>query len=68
MLTKTLRAPGISCMHCAMHIKNALVKVSGVKNVEVDVQNKTVVVTYDSEPVMAKIEAAMAEAGYPVAK
>jgi copper chaperone len=68
MSNKTFSVPNISCMHCAQHIKSGLASVPGVKNVEVDVSHKLVSVTYDNAETLAKIEASLAEIGYPVAK
>jgi len=67
-LNKTFSVPNISCMHCAHHIKTGLGNLPGVKGVEVDVPKKQVLVTYDSEATLSKIEATLAEIGYPVAK
>jgi len=68
MPTRTLNVPNISCMHCAHHIKTGLGPVSGVTNVEVDVQRKAVTVTYEEDDLLPKIEATLADIGYPVAK
>lgn len=68
MPTKTLSVPNISCMHCVQHIKTGLGPLPGVTNVEVDVQRKTVAVTYDKDDLLPKIEATLTEIGYPVAK
>jgi copper chaperone CopZ len=62
-------APDISCHHCAMAIKKALSKVEGVGTVDVDVPSKKVTVDYDTtKTTLPKIESAMSEEGYPVAK
>ncbi len=67
--TVTLRAPDISCGHCVMAIKKAVGKLPGVASVEGDPGTKQVKVVYEPGQVsLDKIEATMAEEGYPVAK
>ena len=67
--TTTLRAPDINCGHCVMAIKKAVSALPGVSAIEGDPATKQVKVTYDPDVVsIEKIEAAMAEEGYPVAR
>lgn len=69
MATVTLKAPNISCGHCVMAIKKAVGRLEGVSRVEGDPATKLVTVDYDPAKVdLAKIEEAMADEGYPVAK
>jgi copper chaperone len=66
--TVTLRAPDISCDHCVNAIKKAVSALPGVSVVEGDPSTKQVKVTYESGQVsLDRIEATMAEEGYPVA-
>lgn len=66
--TVTLLAPDISCGHCVMAIKRAVGKLPGVSAVEGDPGTKQVKVTYEPGQVsLERIEATMAEEGYPVA-
>ena len=65
--TTTLRASNISCGHCVMAIKKAVGALPGVSAVEGDPASKQVKVTYEPDQVsLEKIEAVMAEEGYPV--
>ncbi len=65
----TLRAPNISCGHCIMAIKRAVGKLDGVSSVEGDPATKTVTVNFEPARItLARIEHAMEEEGYPVAK
>ncbi len=65
----TLHSPNISCGHCIMAIKRAVSKLEGVSSVEGDPGKKEVTVEYDPVRVaLDKIEATMAEEGYPVKK
>jgi copper ion binding protein len=69
MESTTLVAPDISCEHCQRAIEGTLGKLSGVKNVNVDIPTKTVHINYDSEKVtLTKIEEALDDIGYTVAK
>jgi copper chaperone len=62
-----LRAPGISCNHCAMTIKRELAGVQGVSAVQVDVAGKTVELEYADDQVLEQVKALLADIGYPVA-
>ena len=65
----TLIAPDISCAHCVMTIEQTLGAMPGVSRVAVEQGDKAVQVSFDPNRVsLAEIEAAMDEAGYPVAK
>jgi copper ion binding protein len=65
----TLTAPDISCGHCVATVQNAVGGLEGVSFVQADVDTKQVTVRFDPERVsQARIEAAMDEEGYPVAK
>ena len=62
-----LRAPDISCNHCAMTIKRELAGVKGISGVQVDVENKTVEFECDDDSVLEQVKAVLADIGYPVA-
>jgi Cu+-exporting ATPase len=65
----TLTAPGISCAHCVVTIEETLGELPGISRVAADIGDKEVQLSYDPDRVsLAEIEAAMAEAGYPVTK
>ncbi len=65
----TLTAPDISCAHCVMTIKEDVGALAGVASVEANEATKQVEISFDPNRVsVAQIEAAMDEAGYPVAK
>jgi copper ion binding protein len=67
--TITLTAPDISCGHCVMTIREEVGALAGVASVDANEATKTVEVSYDPGRVtLAQIEAALDEAGYPVAK
>lgn len=64
--TVTLDVQNMTCPVCPITVKKSLEKVSGVSDVQVDLDQKTATVIYD--PDMAQPEAlteATANAGYP---
>lgn len=65
----TLTAPDISCGHCVATIKEEVGTLPGVARVEADQDTKRVEIDFDPGRVsLAQLEAALDEAGYPVAK
>jgi len=66
MEKKIYRVPNISCGHCAHTIKMELVDLEGVKSVEVDVQDREVIVEFVAPATPEKIEALLMEINYPV--
>jgi copper chaperone len=66
MVQKEFSIEGMSCQHCVMAVKRELAKVGGL---EVrDVRIGSVSVAYDDTIIdAARIEAAVAEAGYRIA-
>ena len=65
MTQETIKVEGMSCGHCEMRVKKAIEAVEGVRKVEVDLQNKQVVVEYEERKAnLEKIKAAVKEAGY----
>ncbi|TAM00970.1 MAG: mercury resistance system periplasmic binding protein MerP [Paraburkholderia sp.] len=64
--TVTLSVPSMHCAMCPVTVKNALSKVSGVDKVEVSLEKKEAVVTFDDAK--ASVDAltkATKDAGYP---
>jgi len=56
-----LLSKDISCMHCVMHIKQAMKEI-GIQNAEVDLATKTITLETDQiELVLKKLD----EIGYP---
>jgi copper chaperone len=65
----TLTAPDISCGHCVATVKEAVGILPGVTRVEADSSTKRVDIDFNpSRVTLVQIEAALDEAGYPVAK
>jgi len=64
-----LSVPDISCEHCVHAINGALKVLPGVEMVNTDIPTKTVHLRYDANQVsMQKVEAALDDIGYTVAK
>lgn len=64
-MKKKLNIEGMSCNHCVMHVKNALMEVEGVKSVEVNLGSKYALVegeNLNDEKMKAEVE----DAGYDV--
>lgn len=63
-MKKTLRIEGMSCDHCVMHVKNALLEIEGVIDVVVNLNLKTAIVTSKQDIEVSKLDKAIDEAGY----
>ena len=62
-----LNVDGMMCQHCIMAIKQALKSLSSVKNVEVSLENKKVILEYDKQKNSEKeIRNAIEDQGYSV--
>ncbi|MFN2556887.1 MAG: heavy-metal-associated domain-containing protein [Nitriliruptorales bacterium] len=64
-MKRTCAVPGISCGHCKSAIEGEVSNIPAVVDVEVDVDNQTVVV--EGEASEESIRTAIDEAGYDVA-
>ena len=60
----TYSVPAISCGHCKMSIEDSVNKIDGVAKVDVNVDNKTVLV--EGTATDTQIRAAIDKAGYDV--
>ena len=65
MMTK-LNVNGMSCSHCENAVKKAVGAISGVTDVTVNLDAKTVEVTHDENVNVGSIKAAIEEEGYGV--
>lgn len=67
-MQETFKVPDVSCGHCKAAIEGALGTVAGVSEAEVDIDGRSVAVTYDEAVVdRAGIVRAIESSGYPVA-
>ena len=61
----TLHVEGMMCEHCKKHVFDAISKIEGVNNIEVDLKNKTATFS-TSEDKLEKIISAIKQEGYKV--
>ncbi|HEX2370865.1 MAG TPA: copper ion binding protein [Acidimicrobiia bacterium] len=67
MIETTLTVPGIHCDHCKSSIEAAVGELDGVAAVNVDIDPKTVEVSFDDDLVsLDRIVGAIEEQGYDV--
>jgi copper chaperone len=63
------KVDGISCGHCKMTVEKALIATQGVRDAVVDLNSKTVKVTYvEDKTNLDNMEKAIVDAGYQVVK
>lgn len=67
-MKKKLLIEGMSCGHCVMHVKNALMELEGVANVEVNLDDKSALVELSSPVEDSALKEAIEDAGYDVVK
>lgn len=56
-MTITLKVPGMMCKHCEASVTEALNELTGVNSVAVDLDSKTVTISYEGLEVAALKEA-----------
>ena len=59
-----LNIEGMSCEHCAQHVKEALESIGGVNSAEVYLQAKSATVEHEDNVSLAALKASVEEAGY----
>lgn len=68
MTVKTYNVPDVSCVHCKRTIEGTLGRLDGVESVLVDVDRRTVDISFDEAVLQeAVIVGTLAEEGYPIA-
>lgn len=71
MSATTVKATGLTCNHCALSVKEEIAEVENVTGVEVEVVKggeSTVTINHEGDLDEAKVEEAIAEAGYQLVK
>ncbi|HKX74277.1 MAG TPA: copper ion binding protein [Acidimicrobiia bacterium] len=67
MTTQTLKVPDVHCDHCVSSIEGAVGAITGVDQVTVDLDGRTVEVSFDESAVnLAAIVTAIEDQGYEV--
>ena len=64
MSESTYTVTGMTCGHCADSVTQEITRLTGVRNVEVDVASGRVTVVSDSPLSTGDVRAAVTEAGY----
>ena len=67
MTTETYKVRGMTCDHCVASVKGEIVKLPGVRDVEVDLATGDVVVSSDDALEVEVVREAVDEAGYELA-
>lgn len=67
-MKKKILIEGMSCGHCVKHVKDALRELSGVTNVDVNLETKTALLDAASDINDEDIKFAVEDAGYDVVK
>lgn len=63
-----LNVKGMSCSHCVIAVKQAAGSISGVSEVNVDLEDGTVTITHSGEVSMNEVKKNIEDAGYDVVK
>jgi copper chaperone CopZ len=67
-MTKKVTIEGMTCEHCAMHVKEALEGISGVKSAKVNLTGKFATVEAENSIDDTVIKSAIEDAGYEAVK
>jgi copper chaperone len=65
MEKKTFQIPTISCGHCTMTIENELKEMEGIDEVQSNINDKTVTVSWQNPATLEKILETLKEINYP---
>ena len=65
-MRKKISIEGMSCSHCVNHVTNALSEIDGVKNVNVNLEDKYAMVDTENNDLDDAMKFAVEEAGYEV--
>jgi copper ion binding protein len=66
MVNIDLKISGMTCQNCVRHVKEAISEVSGVKSVEVSLENASAKVSSDIDLDRGALKNAVQEAGYAI--
>ncbi len=61
-----LLVPGMTCNNCVNHVKNALVNLSGINNVDIDLKSKNVRIIHNNNITKDQMVLAVENSGYTV--
>ncbi|NDF67572.1 MAG: copper-binding protein [Actinobacteria bacterium] len=66
MVNIDLKISGMTCQNCVRHVKEAISEVSGVKSVEVSLENASAKISSDFDLDRGALKSAVHEAGYAI--
>ncbi|MEY3340068.1 MAG: hypothetical protein RL575_1161 [Actinomycetota bacterium] len=66
MVNIDLKTSGMTCQNCVRHVKEAISEVSGVKSVDVSLENASAKVSSDFDLDRGALKTAVQEAGYAI--
>jgi Cu+-exporting ATPase len=66
MVNIDLKISGMTCQNCVRHVKEAISEVSGVKSVDVSLENASAKVSSDFDLGRGALKTAVQEAGYAI--
>jgi copper chaperone len=68
-MQSTLKVSGMTCQHCVETVSKAVDNIEGVQNVEVDLNQKNITVTFDeSQAQLENIAAKIVQSGFEVVR
>jgi len=65
-MKQIIEIKGMSCAHCVMHVKEALMEIEGITEVEVDLEKNTATILSNEEIKKEIIVEAIENVGYQV--
>jgi len=66
MVNIDVKISGMTCQNCVRHVKEAISEVSGVKSVDVSLENASAKVSRDFDLDRGALKTAVQEAGYAI--
>lgn len=66
MNTEILKVEGMSCQHCVNRVSEAIKNISANAEVDISLQDKTVIVKFDESIDINSIKSAITDVGYEV--
>ena len=66
MVNLDVKISGMTCQNCVRHVKEAISEVSGVKSVDVSLENASAKVSSDFDLDRGALKTAVQEAGYAI--
>ncbi len=65
-MTTTVNIKGMSCNHCVMAVSQALKQMSGVRAVDVDLENGKATIEHEKAMDMSRVKEIIEKAGYEI--